>query len=366
MNTLQKSLLLIFLVTLLSVISRCSITVSDGGSGTGSGNPVIAGRVYKSDGSLASDAKVLLRRRDFLKDTSLARLRSEYVDSNDTVTGSDGTFRFNSVDTGQYNIEVGIEGGELEAVLLKCEVTEYDTSIVIPDDTLRIMEKISGNASLFGGPDAKKYVQVYGLDRVVEADASGDFEIDVPQGEYTLRIVTGSNEYKDVDVSDIESNDNPVAIKMLSNNPVSDSWECDTLIVRAILDSNGLYSTSASYYITIIDDSGRIYQLDIEHPSFYTVPSIVGGLHTLRDLEIQYSSVASIPSRIGELVDLLELELNGNSLTTLPIEITNILKLTELRLEYNKLKDLPPAVKYWADNFDPDWADTQDTTAVLE
>ena len=341
------------------------MSISDGGSGTGSGNPVIVGKVYNSDGSPAIDATVLLRRSDFLKDTSLAGLRSEYVDSSYTVTGSDGAFRFSLVDTGQYTIEVVAEGVSQQAVLLECEVSKYDASIVIPDDTLRPMEKIRGNASLFGGPNAKQYVQVYGLDRVVEADAAGDFEIDVPQGEYTLRVVTGSDEYKDLDISDIESNDTPAAIKMLSNNPVSDSWECDTLIVRAILDSNHLYSNSATYYITITDTNGRIYQLDMEETLLTTVPSIIGGLHTLRDLEIQYSSVSSIPSRIGELVELLELELNGNQLTTLPIEITNILKLTELRLGYNKLKNLPPAVKYWADRFDPDWADTQDTTAVF-
>jgi hypothetical protein len=362
---MKKSLLLFFLITLVSVVSRCSITVSDGGSGTGSGNPVIVGKVFNSDGSPAIDAKVMLRRSDFLKDTSLAGVRNDYVDSSDTETGSDGTFRFSAVDTGQYYIEVVAEGGSLQAVLLECEVTEYDTSIAIPDDTLRTMEKISGNASLFGGPNAKKYVQVYGLERVVEADGDGDFEIDVPRGEYTLRVVTGSDEYEDFEISDIESNDTPVAIKMLSSNPVSDSWECDTLIVRAFLDSNGIYNISATYYITIIDTNGRIYQLDVEHPSLHTVPSIIGGLHTLRDLEIQYSSVESIPERIGELVELRELELNDNHLTTLPIEITNLLKLTECRLGYNKLKNLPPAVEYWADRFDPDWADTQDTTAVF-
>lgn len=365
MNTLQKVSLEVFLAALLLFLPECTMSVSDGGSGTGSGNPVIVGKVYNSDGSPAIDAKVMLRRTDFLKDTSLAGVRGDYVDSGDTETGSDGTFRFSAVDTGQYKIEVVAEDGSLQAVLLECEITEYDTSIVVPDDTLRPMEKISGNASLFGGPAAKKYIQVYGLDRVVEADADGDFEIDVPRGEYTLRIVTGSDEYKDLTISNIESNDNPVAIKMLSNNPVSDSWECDTLIVRALLDSNGLYSNSATWYITIQDTNGRIYQLDMEEPLLYTVPSIIAGLHTMRDLEIQYSSVASIPERIGELVDLLELELNGNCLTTLPIEITNILKLTELRLEYNKLKNLPPAVKYWADRFDPDWADTQDTTTVF-
>jgi Leucine-rich repeat (LRR) protein len=217
---------------------------------------------------------------------------------------------------------------------------------------------------LYGGPDANRYVQVYGLDRVVEADAEGDFEIFVPEGEYTLRTAIISSEYNDVDIPSIQSNNSPVSIKILANNPISDSWECDTLIVRAILDSNNMQSYSAEYFITIVED-GRAWQLDLESSLLFTMPSIIGGMHSLKELEIQISSISSLPNRIGELVDLVELELNDNRLTTLPIEITNIVKLTELRLSRNKLKNLPPAVKYWADRFDSDWADSQDTTELV-
>ena len=338
---------------------KCSVTVSDGGSGTGTGNPVVVGKVYKEDGSPASEARVVLRRTDFLKDTSLAQLKDIYIDSADTFTDNEGVFCFNSVDTGQYYIEVAT--GESLAVLLECKVLEDDSIVSIPDETLSPMGNITGNVSLHGGPEAKRFVQVYGLDRVVETDAAGNFQIDVPEGEYKLRVVMGTSEYKEVNILNVKPEIDPVSIMVLSENPISDSWECDTLIVRAILDSNNMQSYSATYFITIIDN-GRAYQLDLESSLLFTMPSILGGLHTLRELEIQLSSISSLPERIGELVDLVELELNDNRLTTLPIEITNIIKLTELRLSRNKLKNLPPAVKYWADRFDPDWADSQDTT----
>jgi len=363
LDTIKNVVLALILAALCAPIFHCATEISDGGSGTGTGNPVIIGKVYNQNGSPASNARVLLRRTDFLKDTSLARLQKEYIDSNDTVTGNDGTFRFTNVDTGRYFIEAAAKNNAPYAMLFTCQITKYDKEIKLAGDTLRPMEHIIGNASLYGGPNAKKYVQVYGLDRVVEADAAGDFKIPVPNGTYSLMIVAASSEYDNVAISSVESNDVPLSIKMLSDNPVSDSWICDTLIVRAILDSNELYDYEAEFFITMIEN-GRIYQLDMEHPSLHTIPSIIGGLHTLKDLEIQYSSVDEVPSRIGELIDLKELELNGNMLRTLPIEITNIQKLTECRLEKNRLKNLPPAVKNWADKFDPGWETTQDTTSV--
>jgi hypothetical protein len=351
------------LIKLLFILSGCSTTISDGGSGTGSGNPVIAGKVFKADGDPAAEARVLLRRIDYLAAIPVFPNNHGLIDNPETITGKDGTFRFSSVDTGDFNIEVSHNNSR--AVLLKCTVTDGDSLIEIPDATLLPVEKIWGNVSLHGGPDAQRFIQVYGIERVLETDEDGDFEIFVPEGEYTLRATIVSPEYNDVDIPDIQPDDSPVSVKILANNPISDSWECDTLIVRAILDSNNMYSFSTDYFITIVED-GRAWQLDLESSSLFTIPSMIGGLHSLKELEIQLSSSSSLPKRIGELVDLVELEINNNRLTTLPIEITNITKLTELRLENNKLKEenLLPAVKVWADNFDPDWATTQDTTVI--
>jgi Leucine-rich repeat (LRR) protein len=367
LNKIFKTLITIAsigaIIKLLFILSSCSTSVSDGGSGTGSGNPVIAGKVFKANGDPAVEARVLLRRIDYLAAIPVSRYNQGLIDNPETITGNDGTFRFPSVDTGEFNIEVSHNNSK--AVLIKCTVTEGDSLIKIPDATLLPIEKIQGNVSLFGGPDAQRFVQVYGLERVLEADASGDFEIFVPKGEYIMKVVIVSSEYKELELSNMKSNGSHVSVKILSNNPISDSWECDTLIVRAILDSNNMQSYSATYFITIIDN-GRAFQLDLESPLLFTIPSIIGGMQSLKELEIQRGSITHLPERIGELIDLVELELNENKLVTLPLEITNITKLTELRLGYNKLKEenLSPAVKVWADRFDSDWAETQDTTAV--
>ena len=350
-------------IYLIPGILYCSIDLADTGGGSEVGNGIITGSIYNINGTPASNARVSLRRKDFLKDTSEAYFIKEYIDSADTFTDNKGTFWFDSVDTGKYCIEVAIE--DSLAVLLECELTKQDSNLIIPNDTLAPMGKIIGNVSLYGGPKAKRFIQVYGLDRVVETDTSGNFTIDVPEGEFTLRVVIGMSEYKEVDIPNIITDSAPISVMLLAENPISDSYICDTLIIRALLDSNGLSTISVNSVISGMNN-GRVSDLEIRESLFSTIPSVIGGLHTVESLEMEKTLVSSLPSRFGELINIIELELDSNQLTTLPLEITNITQLVLLDLSYNRLRNLLPAVKDWANRFDPDWADTQDTTEVIK
>ena len=351
-----KQFLKLFIYLIPGILS-CSIGLVDTGGGSELGNGVIAGTIYNSNGTPASNASVLLRRKDFLKDTSEAIFITEYIDSADTFTDNEGIFCFDSVDTGKYCIEAAI--GDSLAVLLECELTEEDSIIIIPDDTLAPVGKIIGNVSLYGGPNAKRFVQVYGLDRVVETDTTGNFTIDVPEGEFKLRIVMGMPKYKEIDIPNIIPDGAPVSVMLLAENPISNNYICDTLIIRAILDSNGMSTISVNAVISGMN-SGRVSDLEIMESLFTTIPSVIGGLHTVESVEMRKTLVSSLPGRIGELINITELELDSNQLTTLPLEITNITQLVLLDLSYNKLKNLLPAVKAWADTYDPDWESTQD------
>lgn len=356
-----KKMLKLSICLMLCIVLYCTINLSDNGGGSEVGNGVITGKIYFSDGAPASNTAVMLRRKDFLKDTSETYKNKGIIDSADTFTNNKGNFYFGSVDTGHYYIEAS--GGDSLGVLLVCTVTQADSVVSIPPDTLTPAGNISGTVTLYGGPKAKTYIQIYGLDRVAETDSAGNFTIKVPEGEFMIRVVIGSPEYREVNIPEIRPDGAPVCIPVLSEIPVSDSWECDTMIIRAILDSNDLHMISADSVIDGIQN-GRINSVGFGLPAIHTIPSILGGLQTLEDLDIEKTLVSHVPSRIGELIYITNLGLDSNKLTTLPLEITNLILLEELDLSYNKLKNLLPAVKAWADKFDPDWADTQDTTAV--
>ena len=356
--TSKKILYCFISIYIWFIISGCSIgpNVADSGSGIGTGNPAVLGKIVTETGTSASGVKVILRRQDFLKDTSFASESYRYIDSAETVTGVDGTFRFDSVDSGEYYIEA--ISGETSAVLIDCDISQDDSLCILQDALLAPLKKITGMVFIYGGPYVQRYIQVYGLDRVVKTDTEGTFEISVPAGLYKLQVITGNEEYQPVTVHDVIPEIEDVTVVILSDNPISTDYTCDSLILRAVLDSNNMQAVSVDSISEILNS--RIEEIELHGIGFATLPSVIGGIRALRDIDIQGTLITSLPSRFGELVDLIDLNLYNNQLTTLPLEITNLTKIEQLDLSYNKLKNLPPAVKVWADTYDPDWESTQD------
>ena len=335
---------------------HCAIDdpVSDGGAGTGTGNPVILCEVFTQAGTPAEGARALLRPQNYL--SSIEDSQQGLYDSiGEAYVESSGRLLFDSVAVGEYFIEVATDDDG--SLLMACTVSTDTSLVVLPADTLKPTKQIKGTVALFGGSSTDNYVLVYGLERAVLADSDGSFTITVPEGTYILNVVPQSTEYTPVDIKHIESNDTNVVSKILSNDPVSTSYACDSLIVRAILDSNGLLGVPVN--AVSFTSNGRIYQIDIEIRQFYQVPAIISGMVTLEDLEIQYCQVAELPSTIG-MMDLDELELDSCQLTTLPETFVNLDNLIELDLRGNRLLgNLSPAVEAWADEFDPDWKEVQ-------
>jgi len=140
--------------------------------------------------------------------------------------------------------------------------------------------------------------------------------------------------------------------------------KCDSLAVRAILDSNGLDSVSVqsifptisseridSLYLhglslTILpEDIGKLAQLELLNLAYNrltSLPAEIGQLTELIKLELLFNRVAKLPPEIGKLTSLEYLSLYGNKLTTLPPEIGDLENLTTLNLENNQLTFLPP------------------------
>jgi hypothetical protein len=188
-------------LALLSV--RCASLDTLAGTGSQAGNGRIACSVYNSDGTPASGAAVVMRRRDYTADTSGTALRKRAVSRGDTYTDAHGAFGIDSVDTGSYFIEVN--DGLSHAVLLTCAVALKDTLVRIPDDTLYPTGSIIGVLASLPDTPVVLYVQIYGLERVgVRAASSGSFVVnDLPRGRHAVRVLASSAPYRPVEFDNV-------------------------------------------------------------------------------------------------------------------------------------------------------------------
>jgi len=124
-------------------------------------------------------------------------------------------------------------------------------------------------------------------------------------------------------------------------------YSCDYLVVRGILDRNGLKEISVKS-VTQTDMSGRINWLKLigtSLPKKLTVlPASIGRLTALKGLYLRNNEITFLPPEIGNLVNITWLDLGINKLTGLPWQIGKITKLEWLYLPHNQLTSLPRAI----------------------
>jgi hypothetical protein len=182
----------------------------------------------------------------------------------------------------------------------------------------------------------------------------------------------------------------------------------DTQAVRAILDSNGLY-TIRYESVTSLNQHGRINGLGLplgmikkippqigslteleeldayNNDSLQSLPAEIGLLSKLQILNVQRNALRSLPSSIGNCTLLTSLYIFGNQITSLPQNIGRLTRLSHIEAQDNLLTALPdsivnltatgfwvhiannhlcmvsPAVTAWlnARSFEPDWATRQ-------
>jgi hypothetical protein len=187
--------------------------------------------------------------------------------------------------------------------------------------------------------------------------------------------------------------------------PYCKTWECDSMVVRAILVGNGqpngridrgdgdritwlsfagidnvppeigrldgleylvlggdflelpgsMEQLRSLNYLELRSDSlndigewlGNLYFLEtliISSSSLNVLPKSATKLRFLRWMRLSDNSFESLPEGIGNFVALEDLELDNNRLRILPDEIGNCTRLTSLRLSDNQLESLPAAI----------------------
>ena len=125
----------------------------------------------------------------------------------------------------------------------------------------------------------------------------------------------------------------------------SQSWKEDSMIVRQILDTNGMQNVKVDDVVTIKDSTGRALNLLItKHPSFHILPASIKNLENLMQINIAYSDLTTIPPEIGYLKSITILSLYLNKIISLPPEIGNLEELRRMNIQQNKLTSLPPEI----------------------
>lgn len=174
-------------ILLLAMLLSCADMGQDFAGTSEQGNARVCANVYDSEGSPAVGATVRFRRADYVKELVLYKRLTK---SNETLlTDSTGTFTIDSPDTGTFVIEV--TDGSKEAVKLACRVSSQDTGLITLEPAkLQPFATIRGKVA-YDPMHERRFVQVPGLERLVEVDVDGFYSIpDMPAGTYSVRIIS--------------------------------------------------------------------------------------------------------------------------------------------------------------------------------
>ncbi len=134
-------------------------------------------------------------------------------------------------------------------------------------------------------------------------------------------------------------------IAFLTHPTFSQTWQDDSLVVRQILDTNGLYTVMVDSVVAGKDSTGRVVNiLFTKWPLFHVLPASIKQLDKLMGLTIYNTNLASIPSEIGNLALISVLRLYNNKLTSIPSEIGNLDSIKILSIDHNEITAIPPEI----------------------
>ncbi len=187
-------LVLLVLITLFlqtCIFDDC-VECSDAGNGNEHYTSSIKGKIDHSNG-IFEDVNVRLCPADYYASQNLLKCKLEK-----SLSGS-GIFQFDSLKTGSYIIEANYND-TLGAVISQ-EVALEDTVYEISPIKLTKMGYIAGRIVGFEGfADAK--VEVYGLERSVQLDSNNSFLLMMPEGEFTLKVLSDQAGINSVELAD--------------------------------------------------------------------------------------------------------------------------------------------------------------------
>ncbi len=135
--------------------------------------------------------------------------------------------------------------------------------------------------------------------------------------------------------------------------------KCDSTVVRAILDANGLTDVPVKEVVKI-NGFPRIYVLNFSERSISQLPEDIGNLTNLSSLYLDYNNLTQLPETIGRLQNLESLTLNNNQLSNLPEALFGL--KTSFNINNNHFCDVSEDEfeRLTIKSFFDDWNETQE------
>lgn len=318
----------------------CSLFNDDNLTGTGSqaGNGIILGTVFTQESTPAVNCEVFIRKNSFLKDTSQILL--ERIP--DTYTDSLGRFTLDSIKPGEYTLEINDKGNSATIKVFKKDSAD---TFALNLDTLILQSTASlqGNVATDDLPQKViLYAQIYGLDYIQRVDDQGHYYFpSIPAGDLQLKILNRDPNFGTIDNKKIKLKPGEQKIDDTLYLPYM-YWQ-DTIIIRSILDNNGLTTIEAAGVIIKVF-KGRVSELNFYGRGLRHLPPNIGKLR-LTYLNLGNNSLDTLPGNIGRLKSLKRLEIPKNRLRRLPRPFADLVNLTYLDLSDNNLRIFPPEVR---------------------
>ncbi len=341
----------------------CRERIADGGTETTNGTA--NGVAVYENGKPAIGASVLLRPSDYLADitpSAIDTLSKQWQ----VQTDETGKFRFPGLAIGRYTIE--IKDGEARGAKVEFHLDQGIAHLTLLPDTLTATSNLQGTLKTFANARGLvTTVRVFGLERIAYADSLGAFILpDMPQGLYTLRINVQSTDFDSLDTAGIIVL--PARVNSTGQLPVPfkgcRDYICDSLAVRAILDTNGKKAVRVDSVAPKDAASGRILALTLSYMDLIKLPAEVGALqalkilhapgnrfttlpiellnlHALEILYLENNMLRELPARLGEMTSLKQILLNTNNLSVLPAGLGRLTQLVNLTVARTKLASLP-------------------------
>lgn len=160
-------------------------TAGGGTSDTDNAIASVTGETKAADGSWAAEKTVLVRLDSYL--SPFPALGKTSRTKADLMTDGRGRFRIDSLDPGDYFIEV--RDGDTLGTLFQASIGPGHAGAALGTRALDATGELNGTV-LFRAGTFRAYVQVYGMERRVAVDSvTGRYRLRLPAGRFTLRFV---------------------------------------------------------------------------------------------------------------------------------------------------------------------------------
>ena len=237
-------------------------------------NSLVSGKVKYPSGEAAADVSVTLCMADYTKEIDGAT----DGEVQHYKTDKDGNLHFNVIDAGEFVLEINDDSAFASLVTLSIKETTGDTTI--NDQILQPYAMVSGVVHSPSDSDEELVVQIPGMDRVTDV-IEGEFTFaDLPEGEYSLQVVSPTNSEQILDEIEVEvvANDTTTVVSF-------PSWDYKSeILINTTVTGANIEETLYSFPVLI--------QLNSENMDF-TVTQNAG-----EDIRITKPNSESLPFEI--------------------------------------------------------------------